>query len=38
MLRFLLIVFLGFAVAGCATVEGMGEDISGGARKVRAAL
>lgn len=33
---FLLISLLG--LAGCATVEGVGEDISAGARKVRNAL
>lgn len=38
MVRFFAIVLLGFVLSGCATVEGVGEDISSGARKVRAAL
>ncbi|SMX35062.1 lipoprotein [Actibacterium lipolyticum] len=38
MKRTLLIVGLLLAVAGCSTVEGMGEDISSGARAVRNAL
>ncbi len=38
MLRAVLIIVLGLSVAGCATVEGLGTDISTGARKVRNAL
>ncbi len=38
MLRAALIIVLGLSVAGCATVEGIGTDISSGARKVRSAL
>lgn len=33
-----VLIVLCLAVAGCATVEGMGQDISAGARKVRNAF
>ena len=38
MLRIAIITALAVTLAGCATVEGVGEDISAGARKVRNAL
>ncbi|WP_146746243.1 entericidin A/B family lipoprotein [Rhodovulum viride] len=34
----LLLVVLALALAGCSTVEGVGKDISAGARAVRNAL
>ncbi|WP_136443622.1 entericidin A/B family lipoprotein [Pacificoceanicola onchidii] len=34
MKRAVLIIALAMGMAGCATVEGVGEDISSGARKV----
>lgn len=38
MLRILTLTALALTLAGCATVEGVGEDISAGARKVRNVL
>ncbi|TCO69723.1 entericidin A/B family lipoprotein [Rhodovulum euryhalinum] len=37
MIRMLLVLTL-LALAGCGTIEGMGEDISSGARAVRNAF
>jgi len=34
----ILIVVLALGLVGCATVEGMGNDVSAGARKVRNAF
>ncbi len=34
-MRFISIVLVLIALGGCATVEGIGEDVSAGARKVR---
>lgn len=38
MVRILLLTAIVATVAACSTVEGMGEDISAGARTVRNAL
>ncbi len=38
MLRILILTALVATAAGCSTVEGMGEDISAGARTVRDAM
>lgn len=34
----IILLTLALALAGCATVEGLGDDISAGARKTRAIL
>ncbi|MFW2544418.1 entericidin EcnA/B family protein [Primorskyibacter sp. 2E107] len=34
MKRAVLMIALAMTMAGCATIEGVGEDISGGARRV----
>lgn len=31
----IVLLALGLALAGCATVDGIGQDISGGARRVQ---
>ncbi|MEQ3750711.1 MAG: entericidin EcnA/B family protein [Celeribacter sp.] len=38
MKRMLLLIGLGLTLAGCATVEGIGMDISSGARAVDSAI
>lgn len=38
MRRFVILMLALGTLAGCETVEGLGQDISGGARKVRSAL